>query len=1674
MITEYDSIGGAGNFSLMGEGGFDHNPVQIDAYLKRASGWGITTDLDANSSLIGTVTASAGSNFNHFYRFQKPGVATEYYLVENRQQNGHDALIPGAGIAIWHVDELGDRDNQSLVYNTTHANYELTLVQADNQWHFENNMNAGDSQDLYYQGNNAPSYANEFTDVTAPSARWWDGSLSRVSFGDFSGIADSMTFRIGAGLVSLKVASTTIEGGNGNGVIDYNECNSLYIVLTNISTIAATNVQATLSTTTRGVAIAQRSSAYPDIPGGGSAPNRTAFKISTSPSFVCGTPIDLALAIKCNQSTITEQFSLSTGVPGAPLRFDSAMPVAIPDPGEASSIIVVSNVASALSKVTVSLFVTHTYDSDLLLELISPDGTSSMLSANNGSFGNNYGTACAPDSARTTFDDAALTPITSGTAPFVGTFQPQTPLSVFIGKADTNVNGAWRLRAVDQMFIDSGTVQCWSLSLEPAQCVDGGGECPGADLALGMTSQPEPVVVGSYLTYTISVTNNGPGSPKNVTVSHLLPGGVIFISATSSQGACSQAGGVVTCSLGQVNNGGRATITVVVQPALTGNLTSTASVSSSEPDPDASNNSATIVSRANPPTADLVVGLLAMPNPVLVGGTLTYTVSVTNNGPSAASGVMVTNVLPASMAVLSATVSGGSVITVGNGVLWNLSTLAAAGRATATITVKPTAEGLFTATARAAGNQYDPIAANNTATIATTVGAASDLAVGIAGPPAPVVVTNNMLYTVSVTNLGPSTATSVVVNNSLPPSLDIVSTRGSKGTVVPTGGALTWNIGTLSVGEKATLEIWTLPTTNGTLTTTAAISGTQADPNPANNTAANVTLAADPFVSILANSSSLLYESGPVNGAVDPGETVTVSLGLLNAGNVTASVRATLLATNGVVPITGNPPLSATNSKPYGILEPGFPAPQAFSFEVSSNSSGTISAVLQLQGGSNTLVTFTFALPNTFVSASTNALIIPDPATPHPQYPLQSGPAKPYPSAISVSNLVGVLGKVTVTLSTLTHGYPGDVNALLVAPNGASVLLMSHAGNQPVAGLNLTFDDSAAGLLPASGQLVSGVYQPTAYTDPIPTPTFPAGAPAGPYSSALSSLIGANPNGTWSLYVLDDSGGDDGSIANGWSLALSMITPVNHVVDLRSTAVAAPSPVVAGGSLTYTFSVTNNGPNSASSVAFTNPLPAGVVLVSASASQGTVITNGTSVVASLATLNTGAVATVTVIVVPTAAIFAPGLNTATVTSTAWVAASETEVNPDNNSVSVMATVNRPVANVGLVQVAAPDPVYVGSELTNTVSITNYGPGTALSVVLTQPIPLGSVFITNSANAGPGIFVVSTNEVACLLGDLAANASATVSFVFTNAMIGFMTNTVTLGTASQDPDPTNNTATTVVKVINPAPNIVNAGALVTYESGPVDGAIEPNETVTLSLALANTGARDTSTNLTATLLPTGGVTTNQTGPQIIHYAPLVAGGPSASGSFTFKAAAVLGNATVVTLVVQDESAGLTNQQVAFTFGAPVLTPFTNTAAITIPDHGPGMAYQSTITVSGLTGQVSKATVTLNQLTHTFPQDVNVLLVSPTGGNVLLMSHAGAGYSVTNPITLTFDDAAAGTLPNNLPLASGTYQPISYPGAVSFVAPAPAGPYGSALSAVNGRIPTERGRCMSSTTIPVTRA
>ena len=134
-------------------------------------------------------------------------------------------------------------------------------------------------------------------------------------------------------------------------------------------------------------------------------------------------------------------------------------------------------------------------------------------------------------------------------------------------------------------------------------------------------------------------------------------------------------------------------------------------------------------------------------------------------------------------------------------------------------------------------------------------------------------------------------------------------------------------------------------------------------------------------------------------------------------------------------------------------------------------------------------------------------------------------------------------------------------------------------------------------------------------------------------------------------------------------------------------------------------------------------------------------------------------------------------------------------------------------------------------------------------------------------------------------------------------------------------------------------------------------------------------------------------------------------------------------------------------------------FTNTTAISIPD-GSGSPYPSSITVGGMSGVISKVVVKLNGLNHTYPDDIDMLLVGPGGQMVLLMSDAGDFPDVVN-VNLTFDSATVTALPNSAQISSGTYRPTNYNGndgaTDSFSAPAPGGPFGASLGAFNGTSP-----------------
>ena len=210
---QYDSIGGAGAFCLMSSrlSGSDQNPPIISAPLRYLSGWTTPVKLSKFQSKSFEVKSSAegwdAQNTIYLYEnknsIDSDGHAKEYYLIENRQKSGRDATIPASGIAIWHMDELGDTDDQRYAYNTDHHNYEATLIQADGKWDFENNRNSGDANDLYYEGNTASGYVNAFTSMTdydssathrGCSSRWWSGQPTGLNIVSFSTRGSVMTF----------------------------------------------------------------------------------------------------------------------------------------------------------------------------------------------------------------------------------------------------------------------------------------------------------------------------------------------------------------------------------------------------------------------------------------------------------------------------------------------------------------------------------------------------------------------------------------------------------------------------------------------------------------------------------------------------------------------------------------------------------------------------------------------------------------------------------------------------------------------------------------------------------------------------------------------------------------------------------------------------------------------------------------------------------------------------------------------------------------------------------------------------------------------------------------------------------------------------------------------------------------------------------------------------------------------------------------------------------------------------------------------------------------------------------------------------------------------------------------------------------------------------------------
>ncbi|HQR35494.1 MAG TPA: ExeM/NucH family extracellular endonuclease [Blastocatellia bacterium] len=374
---------------------------------------------------------------------------------------------------------------------------------------------------------------------------------------------------------------------------------------------------------------------------------------------------------------------------------------------------------------------------------------------------------------------------------------------------------------------------------------------PVADLAITKTDGVTTAVPGGSVTYTITASNAGPSNVTGATVVDTFPA---ILTATwtcvgAGGGTCTAAGSGNINDTVNLPSGGSVTYTVsaTISASATGTLSNTATVSSSVSDPTPGNNSATDTDTLTP-QANLGITKTDGVTTATPGGSVTYTITASNAGPSNVTGATVADTFPA---ILTATwtcvgAGGGTCTAAGSGNINDTVNLPSGGSVTYTVSaaISASATGTLSNTATVSSSVTDPVPGNNSATDSDTLSPQANLAITKTDGVTSVTAGNPVTYTITASNAGPSNAPNSTVADTFPATLTGVtwSCVGAGGgtcpangsgninaTVnLPSGGSVTFTAtGTLSAAATGTLSN----------TATVAAAGGVNDPTPGNNSA---------------------------------------------------------------------------------------------------------------------------------------------------------------------------------------------------------------------------------------------------------------------------------------------------------------------------------------------------------------------------------------------------------------------------------------------------------------------------------------------------------------------------------------------------------------------------------------------------------------------------------------------------------------------------------------------------------------------------------------------------------------------------------------------------------------------------------------------------------------------
>jgi len=902
------------------------------------------------------------------------------------------------------------------------------------------------------------------------------------------------------------------------------------------------------------------------------------------------------------------------------------------------------------------------------------------------------------------------------------------------------------------------------------------GTTAGGELTVTNVPSPSPVQAGNQITYTQVVTNTGSAAATTATFTENTPANTTFVSITPPAGwTC--AGFPPTCTDPSVAAGSFGTFTVVY--TVTGGsgttITDTATVNAANQAFGAYSATATDVVAAAT-QADLALTTAATPPSVFAGNNITYTQTITNNGPAASTGVSFTEATPTNTTFQSVSAPAGWTCTApavgatGNVNCTDPAALASGTAADIIVVVNvpaTTVAGTITANSSVTATTGDPNAANNSTTVATPLTVACDLSVTNSGTPSPVLAGNNITYTQVVTNLGPSNCSTGTFSEGTPTSTAFVSVG-----VVNSGG-VTWTCSptapvactspTVPPGSTGTITaVYTVAAgaTAGTIITdTATVATTSRDTNPNNNSATvNIAVASGTQADL-----SVTNSASP--NPVTAGNTITYTQSVTNAGPATAATvsftdpvptnatAVTLTGPAGWTCSTGTTPPSCT----IASLAANTTANFTYTVKVAANAApGTI--ITETDS-----VTSTTSDPNSANnSASVNVLVadsadlsVTNTASP---IPVLAG------GTITYTQVVNNAGPSTATSVTVTETLPASTTASSLTPPAGWTC-------SPV---TLTCTDTS--LAPSAPATITFVV------------TVIAGTPAG---TAINDTVRVS------------SAISDPNQANN-SATAGDIVATNVQADLITTNSASPTTVAVGNNVTYTQSVTNNGPAAATGVTFTQATPPNTTFQSITPPSGwtcgtvpVVGGTGNIICTDGSNLVTATPANFT-LVLQVNANTPPGTN---ITETTTAAATDGVPNMTTNTASTTVIVaNANSADMAIVKTGTPNPVTQGSPLTFTLAVTNNGPASATTVTVTDVLP--SVLTYLSATATQGSCSEAGGTVTCLLGTMANAGTATITILTIPGTPGVAVNTATVTADQTDPNLANNSSTWTESITAP--------------------------------------------------------------------------------------------------------------------------------------------------------------------------------------------------------------------------------------------------------------------------------